>query len=508
MQKIIQKKDFISIRENLKRKNKTVVLCHGVFDLIHPGHLQHFQKAKESGDILVVSVTAEKYVRKGPGRPYFNDQLRMNFLEAIEYIDYVMLSESYTADDIIKVVQPDIYVKGQEYKEHEKDITGKITDEIELVQKFGGRIYYTDGEVFSSTRLINQSMPVFSEELKSYLSDFSSKYQIKDILNATDKMKALKVLVIGDTILDEYVFCKVQGMMSKDMGYSAKKIKSEVYLGGSLAIACHAAEFSENVTYMSIVGAEKNVIQMIEKKCQNRVKLNLVDSEKVETIIKTRYVEPDDKRNKLNKIFVVNNLSDNMVIDPDVTAQLKFKIKSCIHDYDVVFLSDFGHGLVDDEVIQIIQQNAKILILNCQTNSSNFGLNLITKYSRADFFTLDQKELRLAFSDYSQDEKLLLKKLAKHLSGRGCLTRGSKGAYSISDEQITSCPAFVLDITDTIGAGDAFFVLSGLAAAVGESTEVCMFMGNIAGALATEIIGNREHLDKVNILKYATTLLK
>ena len=111
MGKIITKEEYKEkIKDSIRREHKKVVLCHGVFDLIHPGHIIHFEQAKGMGDILVVSITSEKYVRKGPGRPYFSDELRMKFLEAIQYIDYVMLSEGYTVEDIVETVEPDIYV--------------------------------------------------------------------------------------------------------------------------------------------------------------------------------------------------------------------------------------------------------------------------------------------------------------------------------------------------------------------------------------------------------------
>ena len=112
---IVEKEKFREIRKQLKQDGKRVILCHGVFDLVHPGHIIHFENAKEMGDILVVSITAAEYVRKGPGRPYFSDEMRLKFLSALACIDYVLLSEGYTVDDIIEAVEPDLYVKGQEY---------------------------------------------------------------------------------------------------------------------------------------------------------------------------------------------------------------------------------------------------------------------------------------------------------------------------------------------------------------------------------------------------------
>lgn len=507
MAEIISKTEFSKVRIELKNGNKRIILCHGVFDLLHPGHIQHFQEAKSLGDILVVSVTAEKYVRKGPNRPYFNNDLRLNSLAAIACIDYVMLSEDYTVRDIIEVVKPDLYVKGQEYKKEEDDITGKITEEVQLVREYGGDVYYTNGDVFSSTNLINKAFPVFNSEMNDYLREFSKKYSIKDVKKYTGKMESLKVLVLGDVIIDEYVFCKVQGMMSKNVGYSAKYINSEKYLGGSIAIARHIAEFSSDVTLMSIIGNEVDINNQMENECSQHITLDMIVSDEVETIVKRRYIEPDERRNELNKIFVINNLKDKMQIPTQPMAYLKAKLSDKVKDYDVVFLCDFGHGLVDREIMDIIQEQAKLIVLNCQTNSSNYGLNLITKYSRADYFSLDQKELRLAFSDYSQDEDELLRKLSEKLGANGWLTKGSKGANFINDGSIGSCPAFILEAMDTIGAGDAFFALAGMSVAAGAPIDMATFLGNIGGALATKIIGNKEHLEKVNVVKYASTLL-
>ena len=188
MKKVITKKEFAEIKKKLKENSKKIVLCHGVFDLVHPGHIIHFQEAKKMGDILIVSLTAAKYVRKGPGRPYFDDEMRLRFLSAIECIDYVMLSEGYTAEDVIETVKPDLYVKGKEYSRPEDDITGKITEEVDLIRQNDGDIAYTTGQVFSSTKLINHAFPVMSEEVKDFIGDFHKKYTLYEIQNYVEKM--------------------------------------------------------------------------------------------------------------------------------------------------------------------------------------------------------------------------------------------------------------------------------------------------------------------------------
>ncbi|MGN0141590.1 MAG: PfkB family carbohydrate kinase [Roseburia sp.] len=504
---IIKKDDFKNVRKKIKEQNKTIVLCHGVFDLVHPGHIIHFEEAKKMGDILVVSVTASKYVRKGPGRPYFDDDMRMKVLSAIECIDYVMLSEGYTVDDIIETVKPDLYVKGQEYAKAEDDITGMIDSEIQLVRKHGGDIAYTTGQVFSSTKLINNALPALSDEVREYMERFHSNYTLADIKNYVESMRDLKVLVIGDVIIDEYIYCNVQGMMSKDMGYSARYKYSEQYMGGSLAVANHLASFSDNITLMSVIGSEKSIHSRILNELSDKMRLDLTYSSKFETIIKSRYVSLNEKREEVNKIFAINNLPIPMQIDSETMDKFKQHLREKIGQYEVVILCDFGHGLIDREVMDILQDKAKFLAINCQTNSSNYGKNLITKYHRADVFALDQKELSLAFTNYQNEEDESLIGLSEHFGSRGWLTRGSQGAVAVEQRKLLPCPAFTLKVKDTIGAGDAFFALASMVVAVGAPIEVGSFMGNIAGALAANVVGNKEAIEKVNVLKYASTLL-
>lgn len=205
--------------------------------------------------------------------------------------------------------------------------------------------------------------------------------------------------------------------------------------------------------------------------------------------------------------MAVNNIPEKMKYEKEVRDLFREKLSDKLEESDVVFLCDFGHGLIDTEIIQLIQEKAKYLVLNCQTNSSNKGLNSITKYTRADVFTLDQQELKLAIPLYADDEELGLKKLSDHLHGNGWLTRGSYGAWGIDRCKIQECPAFTLTVKDTIGAGDAFFSVAGLYAAAGAPIEVGTFMGNIGGALGANIVGNKEPVEKVNVLKYANTLM-
>ncbi|MCX5695181.1 MAG: adenylyltransferase/cytidyltransferase family protein [Candidatus Omnitrophica bacterium] len=141
----------------LKGPGKKIILCHGCFDLMHPGHIKYFQAAKKMGDILVVTVTPDIYVDKGPGRPVFNQQLRSESIAALECVDYVAINKWPTAEETIRLLKPDIYVKGQEF-EGLKDKTGKLQKELKVIQEVGAEIRFTHEIVFSSTDLINNNL--------------------------------------------------------------------------------------------------------------------------------------------------------------------------------------------------------------------------------------------------------------------------------------------------------------------------------------------------------------
>ena len=140
---------------NVKLKGKKIVLCHGCFDLMHPGHIKYFQEAKKMGDILVVTVTPDIYVDKGPGRPVFNENIRVESIAALECVDYVAINMWPTAEETLKLLRPHIYVKGQEFQNLE-DKTGKIQKENKIVEEIGAEIRFTQEIVFSSTKLLNQ----------------------------------------------------------------------------------------------------------------------------------------------------------------------------------------------------------------------------------------------------------------------------------------------------------------------------------------------------------------
>lgn len=508
--KFISAQEFSQIREVFKIEGKKVIHCHGVFDLVHPGHIAHLSEAKNLGDILVVSITSSPYVNKGPGRPYFSDELRMKTLAALECVDYVILSEAETVIEVMDFIRPDLYVKGAEYATSANDISMNIDIEVQKVRSLGGDVYFTCGDiVFSSTKIINNSFNSMPENVVSFMKSLSERYSFNQIKGMVDGMKSIKILVVGDVIIDNYTFCLVQGLMSKDTAFSAKYENEECYLGGSLAVARHLASFSNNVTVCSVVGDDPHIHSRILNDLGKDMLLDLQYHSGFKTVVKRRFIERRGIRDEYAKLFSVNYLNNEDEIGMLDKTDFYMRLERIVPEYDMVVLTDFGHGLVDRKVMEILQEESKFLALNCQTNSSNFGTNLITKYTRADCFCLDEKELRLAMSDRHEDVDVLLKKLNNHFnSNAGWVTLGSLGSAAVDlEENIVKCPALTLKVQDTVGAGDAFFVAASMGAFLQLPLEISSFLGNTAGALAANVLGNAKPVRKSDLLKFASTLM-
>jgi len=265
IEKIKNLEEISKLFSDLRSEGKKIVHCHGVFDLLHVGHMKHFKEAKTLGDILVVSITPDEFVHKGPGRPAFATSLRLEALSELESVDYVVANKWPTAEEIIKIIQPNIYCKGPDYKNHLDDITGKITEEELAVNSVGGKIMYTDDITFSSSSLLNKFGNIYSKDKELLIRNIADKYSFEMIQKKVEELSKLKVLVIGETIIDQYVFCEALGKSGKEPVLVLRDLETQEYLGGSLAIARHLSGFCKTVSVLSFLGKDNEYKSFIEK---------------------------------------------------------------------------------------------------------------------------------------------------------------------------------------------------------------------------------------------------
>jgi rfaE bifunctional protein nucleotidyltransferase chain/domain len=492
----------------LREEGKRIVQCHGTFDLVHPGHVVHLEEAKALGDVLVVTVTAEKFVNKGPGRPCFNDALRAHSLAALACVDYVVLIPFPAAVEAIRLVRPNIYCKGKEYADASVDVTGNIAGDIAAVQECGGEIRYIGSVVFSSTKLLNRHFDYLSSEVKEFCQRIGQEIDPTWIREEVERFRDLKILVIGDTIIDQYTYLTVQGLTSKNRIMSGRFLREETHLGGALAALRHVKQFCDNVKFISLLGEEPWVDGLMAGALTEGEDF-VVRDPAFTTVVKKRYVEPLQAGSELSKLFSVNFIDAE---PPTLSTQTRVldQIRKHIREVDAVLLLDFGHGLMQPMIRDCVQDEAPFLVVNCQTNSNNHGYNIITRqYRRMDAFSLDQQEIMLACGARDLHYETELEKLKEGFGASyAWLTRGSVTTVGLrTGEKTIHIPALETEVIDAVGAGDAFFSVAGLAAARGLPVNLATFLAQLAGAQAVKIVGNARPISKSSLLKSAMSLL-
>ncbi|MFC1570445.1 PfkB family carbohydrate kinase [Candidatus Omnitrophota bacterium] len=508
-QKIFKKiKDVKSLAKTLaghKKKGKKVVHCHGVFDLIHLGHIRHFNLAKKEGDVLVVTITADKHVKRGPGRPVFNQDLRAEALACLAMTDYVSIIDAPTATECIKALKPDVYAKGYDYKKKEEDLTGKIYEEEEAIKSIDGKMVFTDEITFSSSKLINDHFEVYPQRTVNYLKAIGKRHSTEEILKKLNSLKDMKVLVIGDAIIDQYHYCEPMGKSSKEHLVVSKYLSKEEFAGGSLATANNTASICGKVDLLTVIGKNDPYKDFMKKRLSSNVNPVFFESSDASSIVKSRFVDEEMNR----KVFEICYMKDEDIEKKEETRIVRYLDKN-IDKYDLVIISDFGHGLLTKRTIELVCERAKYLALNVQTNSANIGFNLVTKYPRADCVCIDEMELRFATHDKTSDLRHLAKAVYDKLNCKHIIaTRGPRGSLSYSKEEgFHETPAFAYRIVDAIGAGDAFFAFIAPCFAAGMSQDLVSFVGNAVGSLAVQIVCNRDPVNFVDLSKFITRLLK
>ena len=504
--KVLTVSELSHVAARHKGEGCAVVLCHGVFDLVHMGHVKHLEAARREGDILIVTVTSDQHVNKGPGRPIFPDHMRAEMLAAIEYVDYVGVNYDPTAEPVIQSIKPDVYVKGSDYENPEEDVTGGISRERETVENHGGRLIFTKDITFSSSSLINRYLDVYDPPLRDYLDGFRNTTSLSDLLSLLDSVKDYKVLLVGDTIIDEYRYVEALGKPSKENIIATRAIDQELFAGGIIAAANHVADFCAEVEVITSLGTIDSFEEFVKSSVKPNVKLNYQLRENAPTTRKTRFVEPAYTK-KLFEVYSFDDTPFDGQLETWVNAAIQEKAK----DFDLIIVTDFGHGLISESTIKMVTEHARFLAINAQTNAGNQGFNLITKYPRADYACIDGGEARLAVADKFSDLATITGEIlpSRINCPKVIVTGGFHGCFSYDSESgLHRIPAFTKRVVDTVGAGDAFLAITSPLVAAGGNMEQVGFIGNAVGAMKVGIIGHRASIEKIPLVKFLTTLMK
>lgn len=492
------------IASQLRQNGKTIVQCHGVFDLVHPGHIHMFNQARKIGDVLIVSIVDDKHVQKGPGRPYFPERARLEWLASLEQVDYVVLCDDFGPWKVLKTVKPDTYVRGKESAHLLNDPLSGLSKDKELVESLGGKIFFTESLPVHSTDLLKEHFTKYSDSARAFFAEFKKRRSLETIKETFARLRNLRVLLIGETIIDEYHYVATLGKPSKSNVISTKYIEHETFPGGILACANHLNDFTARIDLLTVLGDDNSHEEYARDHLKSNILPIFFHRANAPTIVKRRFVDPA----YLGKMFEICFLNDAN-IEPELENRIIADLKIRLPEYDAVIVADYGHGLLTPKIIDTIVAGARFLAVNTQTNSANQGFNPITKYPRMDYACIDEPEIRMATNNRYDDVHGLISKVATDISASVVsITRGHKGSIVWKNGEFTELPALSTKVIDPIGAGDAYLSISALAAATNQDAEVVGFLGNVAGAMATRIVCNRSTISIGEYLEEVSEMLR
>lgn len=464
---------------------RTVGLCHGVFDILHIGHLWHFKEAKKKVDYLIVSVTSKNIVQKSPGKPLFDDEQRVEMLKSIDVIDEVIISNEKSSIDVIKKIQPDLYIKGQDYRNKKTDLSRKIFDEERAVKKFGGKIYFTKSPLFSSSQIHNLRFNFISPEARKFIKEINKPLYEEKLKNFFKKKSNQKITIFGEAIIDTMRFVTPSGKSNKNAIIATRMENEEKNAGGTILAANFLSMFFKNVEF--IFCGKKKDLKILKKFLNLEIKIIFIENNS-SIIEKTRYVE----NYNYNRLFQVNTNENQNISQSAIN-----KIKKIISKKNLKLIFDYGYSLINDEILKKINNN-KNTFINCQTNSYNFGFNMASKYKKANCLSVDENEFRLMFNNKSDKISFLIKKNIKFLSNYKyfIVTQGKNGCHLLYNKRVFYFPVVVSSSVDTTGCGDIFLscFMSFLVSKKFTISEILM-ASHVASGLHANTLGNRYNLN-------------
>ena len=468
--KIVTMEELPRIRERFK--GQKIVQCHGAFDLVHIGHLIHFEEARALGDILVVTITDDEHITKKRAVT-FTAENRARQVAALEIVDFVCVVPEPTALSAIEGLHPDVYVKGPEYADLMLDKSRSIYHEMRILESYGGRIHFTSGETFSSTKLshfllaapeASQANPLLRNERVMFRDVSTLGFKLEQLKQFLAKASSLRVCVIGETIIDEWVDVTLTNLSTQSRCVAGAETARVRQVGGVGIVALHLANFVGDVhCFTNDVNAQLP---------PNVHVTNIARGELVET----RFVDRDTG----HPVFKSKNRQ---------LADVGRQPFPTFDDFDLVVIADFGHGLLDATDLNraIAHREKAVVAVMAQVNSSNYGYNLPMKYVGASYYSLNRTEAELCLHDRGLPLQELTERVARLLHAPAVsVTDGADGAaVKIGDDRF-SMPSLSVSAVDTIGCGDAHFALSSAAVALGFPAPVVTLVGSIAAAAMTQ----------------------
>ncbi len=468
------------IRNKTEGKNR-IVFVSGFFNIVHPGHLRLLRFAAECGDYLVVGVCADL-----SGNALVDEKIRLEGVHAISLVDYCFLLED-TAKNFVQALKPDIVVKG---KEHENG----YNPEADVVKEYGGQMLFSSGDMsFSLVDLLQDESQRLVSSSFARNEAYMDRHQFNwsDLDNVLKQFQKLKVTVIGDVIVDEYITCDAVGMSQEDPTIVVTPLGVELYLGGAGIVAAHASNLGAEVSFFSVSGKDDIVTFINEKLISSGVKAHLYQDESRPTILKQRY------RSSGKTLLRVNHLRQHP-ISRELQEKIMENFIDMIPEQDLIIFSDFNYGCLPQPLVETIvsecRQKNVMMVADSQSSSQ---IGDVSRFEHMMLLTPTEREARLALKDFESGLVVLAEKLRTRSKAKNVFITLNKEGLLIHADDLNKAHYLTDRIdamnkipVDPAGAGDSLLTASAMALASGADIWQSAYLGSVAAACQVGRNGN------------------
>ncbi|MDD5301113.1 MAG: PfkB family carbohydrate kinase [Gallionella sp.] len=466
------------------RKHK-VIMCHGTFDVVHPGHVRHLLYAKTKADILIASLTADEHIMKGNMRPYVPQDLRAVNLAALEMVDYVVVDHDPTPLANLSIIQPDFFAKGYEYTAG--TVHPKTKEEIDILESYGGEMIFTPGDiVYSSSALIELAPPsIFIEKLMTLME--AEGVTFKDLRDTVSMLKGIHAHVVGDTIVDSYTYCSMIGGMTKTPTMSVRFEKKVDYVGGAGVVAKHLRAAGADVTFSTVLGNDAYKSFVLDDLSTAGVHCMPIIDETRPTTNKNAIVAENYRMLKVDTL-------DNRSISSKIVEQLRQQIADT--KTQAVAFCDFRHGIFNRDTIPHLTSAIPEGVFRVADSQVASRWGNILEFQGFDLITPNEREARFALGDQDTVVRpLALELYQRSKCGTLILKCGERGIITYRSKSpdyhaFFNIETFADRIVDAVGAGDALLAYATLALVATKNDVIASILGNMAAGIECEHDGN------------------
>lgn len=495
--KILTRPALLTARREAHEQGRRVVHCHGCFDIVHPGHIRHLRQAKALGDLLLVSITGDTEMAKGTGRPLIPEELRAENLAALDFVDWVHVEQRETAAELLDEVAPDVYVKGQEY---ETNNDPRFRAEREAVERHGGRVVFSSGDVvFSSTALI-AAMETSVDPSHTRLTQLLGETELEAgaLMARIASFRSKRVLVVGESIVDTYVHCDRPDIAGESPIMTLRPLERRYYDGGAAVVALHAAAMGAKPTLVTALPHGDAADSMVRRLTAHGVDVRAIRTD-TPLAEKQRYLVGAQKVMKVDQVEPI--ILDARQQDELVALAATAAAEATCH---VGIISDFAQGLLSRGVLTQLCKRVRpsVDVLVGDVSGRRAGL---MSMRQMDLLCPSESELRSSMNRFDEGLPTVAWRLLTSSGARAAIvTMGADGlvvferrpgaaenvdqnASRVKGEHVPAlCPIGI----DPLGCGDALATTAALTIASGGSHLAAGFLGAVAAAAQVQRLGN------------------